>query len=273
MFLVKGFTPSFKYGIRVQRSILTGSFTPIRWSSAMTSPNAPPKVAVTEAHRATQPPPTPVNPPEPSKGFLVNVKAYYVARAIDITKIPQGRKIFGSTRRQYDQRSVVIPIDETKNQHMALFNYGSVVFFNIPEEEHEKYLDDYKDAMPSVGLQLTENYKVIIHQNLEKPSVIKAEHLNIKELNWNNITIIATVMAQSVALDYFAQKVDQHLDTFTAVNLKIDSGKIYSLSAKELHQLVASNNMIMTSLLSKVGEEISIFMCIYTFSYYHGYCI
>ncbi len=201
--------------------------------------------------------PSNVVPPEPSKGLPVLVKAYYTARAIDITKIPQGTKIYGAARRQYDQRSVIIPVDESKMQHIGLFKYGSVVFFNIPEEEHEKYLKEFKDTISFTDIQsdihnYTETYKVLIHQNLDKPSVIKAEHLNVRSLSVNNLIIIGTVMAQSVALDYFAQRTETMLETFLNSNSKIHDGTISSLKAKELYKLTAANNMILASLLSKV---------------------
>lgn len=51
---------------------------------------------------------------------------------------------------------------------------------------------------------LTEDYKIMVNKNLDRPSVVKAEHVNIRSLNSNNIAIISTVMAQSVALDYYA---------------------------------------------------------------------
>lgn len=43
-------------------------------------------------------------------------------------------------------------------------------------------------------------------------SVVKAEHVNISNLDRHNISIIATVMAQTVALDYYQESVDRMLE-------------------------------------------------------------
>jgi hypothetical protein len=95
---------------------------------------------------------------------------------------------------------------------------------------------------------------VIIHGNLDKPSVIKAEHLNIRSLDMNNVVIISTVMAQTVALDYYAESVDRMLDAFIKMNQKIqDTGSVNDLSATSLHKMVAVNNSVITNVLSKVG--------------------
>jgi uncharacterized Rmd1/YagE family protein len=217
------------------------------FSNSAVSPSAPSSNPASSS--------APVTPPEPWKGNSINVKAYYAANSIDLQKA-HGRKVFSIGRRQYDQRSTIITIDEQHNQYIAVFNYGSIVFFNVPDEEHEKHLKELRDAKALLDGPLrehTENYKVIIHQNLEKPSVVKAEHLNIRSLNVNNITIIGTIMAQSVALDDLASKVDGMFETFVSMNKRIDSGQVYSMKAKDILKLVAFTNLVNTNLLSKMG--------------------
>lgn len=201
--------------------------------------------------------PAPIPSPE-----SIAVKAIYVAGSIDLKKIEgAGRKIYGLSRRQYDQRSVVVSPDASKNQHIALFNYGSVVFFNIPEEEQEKHIKFWaaSNAFSDGNYNLTENYKVLIHQNLEKPSVVKAEHINIRALDFNNVTIIGTVMAQSVALDYLATKVENMFETFLKLNKKAGGSNKLALppllfSSKDIRTLFSLANVISSNLLSKVRK-------------------
>jgi uncharacterized Rmd1/YagE family protein len=107
------------------------------------------------------------SPPEPSKGDIVTIKAYYKAKSIDVQKMQGGRKVYGIARRHYDERSVIMTLDDVKEQHIAFFNYGSVVFFNIPEKEHESRLAEFKEFMSGVpeGGPHTEKYKCIIHED------------------------------------------------------------------------------------------------------------
>ena len=90
------------------------------------------------------------------------------------------------------------------------------------------------------------------------PSVIKAEHLNIRALDIHNLTIVATVMAQTVALDHYADFVDSMLSTFMKMNLKVEhmdgsKSAVETLDKQHLYRLVASNNTVITNVLSKLS--------------------
>lgn len=199
-----------------------------------------------------------VNAPEPHKGSQVMVKAFYIARGIDYmafyTRVKEN--MYKNCKQEFQPKSMTITIDEAQHQYVTIFKYGSVVFFNIPEEQyidHVRQINEVATMPISEALRHDEKYKIIVHDNLEKPSIIKAEHLNIRCLDANNLTIVSTIMAQTVAMDYHAQAVDKMLTSFTAMNLKVkDTGSFKDLSAQELHKLVASNNTVFTNIISEV---------------------
>jgi uncharacterized Rmd1/YagE family protein len=61
-------------------------------------------------------------------------------------------------------------------------------------------------------------------------------------------------MAQTVALDYYAVLADRLLETFVVMNEKIEgNGNFNTLDNKGLYKLVASNNAVITNVLSKLG--------------------
>jgi uncharacterized Rmd1/YagE family protein len=200
----------------------------------------------------------PPNAPEPSKGVPVTIKAYYISRGINISNI-SASQVYKSSNRFLQPRSITITLNEELKQYITVFQYGSVVFFNIPDDQHREHLKGISQhalvtSTIPFGKQPTEAYRVIIHEHLEKPSVIKSTHLNIRSLDMNNISIVGTIMAETVALDYYAMMVDNMLHSFLEMNSKIQStGNMDGLSAKELHQLVASNNIVITNVLSKVS--------------------
>ena len=197
--------------------------------------------------------------PTTSAGVSVLIKAYYIARSIDVRAIPNFSSS-KSSRRVQQAKSVTITLSEELNQYISIFQYGSVVFFNIPEAMHQEHLQRLvspgvlQEPIIPFNAQLTENYKVIVHQSLEKPSVIKAEHLNIQKLDIKNVEIVGTIMAESVALDYYSTTVDALLSDYIHMNHRIhQTGEIVGYSTKSLHQLIASNNIIITNVLSKMG--------------------
>jgi len=201
------------------------------------------------------PVPMPVSIPEPSLGKPVAVKAYYIARGIEIVRLHG--KLYPSSKQEYQPKSVTITVNENLNQYISVFSYGSVVLFNIPEEDHSNHIGMIKtlSILPiSEVLQHNESYKLLVHENLEAPSVIHAAHLNIRNLDTSNITIVSVVMAQTVALDYYAATVDKMVEKFTAMNINIqETGKFTSLKETDLYKLVASNNSVFTNVLSKLG--------------------
>ncbi len=105
----------------------------------------------------------------------MNVKAYHIARGIDITK---ARNVYGQSPDHFHKKSFTITLDAESNQHISVFKYGSVVLFNVPEGQHPEELRKITELAAvspiAEGLQQTETYKIIIHERLENPSIIKA---------------------------------------------------------------------------------------------------
>ena len=74
--------------------------------------------------------------------------------------------------------------------------------------------------------------------------------------------LVGTVMAQAIALEYYAVELDRQLEIFMKMNANIQSSKNFrNMDDQELIKMVASNNIVMTNVLSKV-------MIIFFFCYY-----
>jgi uncharacterized Rmd1/YagE family protein len=199
--------------------------------------------------------PLPSVVPEPSSGIPVDVKAYYMARGVDLRRL---REVgYPSAKYYFEPRCVTFYIDENLHKYITVFEYGSVVLYNIPVGEHGGHLQKIKPMAfrpISEALQDNESYKLIIHEKLEMPSIIHSEHLNIRSLDSRNITIVSTLMAQSVAMDYINKEVDKTMEQFTATNLKIEeTGKFTALKEKDLYKQVAKISSVHNSVLSKMG--------------------
>jgi hypothetical protein len=64
-------------------------------------------------------------PPQPSAGVAVAVKAYYIARSIDVEKAHS--MVYSSWADEFQKKSVTVTLDASLNQHISIFKYGSVV--------------------------------------------------------------------------------------------------------------------------------------------------
>ncbi len=187
----------------------------------------------------------------------INVKAFYIARGIDILKVHASA--FGSLPTSFQSKSLTITIDDSKLQYITVFKYGSVVLFNIPNEEHKDYLANIQKTADSISvpsnLQHTEEYDIIIDPTYSAKSIVKSyDQLIVKNLDYNHVQIVGSVMAQTVALDYYAVLVDQMVETFMEMNLKVgESGDLKAFQNKKLVKLIASNNTVIMSVISKMG--------------------
>lgn len=193
------------------------------------------------------------------------VKAYYLANHIDLQKIKYDAYV-STGRKELQSKSVTWTLNAEQNQYISVFKFGGVVMFNVPDEQHQQHIATIKGAATGTiaadEQEHTETYRVLVNKDLERPSVIKQEHVNVRALDLNNVIIIATVMAQSVALDYYAISVQRMLDNFITLNMQIQaSGDVGGVcTPKSLFKMVAENNVVMTNVLSKVSTPLPLCM-------------
>ncbi|CAN0522863.1 unnamed protein product, partial [Ectocarpus sp. 12 AP-2014] len=83
---------------------------------------------------------------------------------------------------------------------------------------------------------------------------LEPDRTTLRELDVNHITIIGTVLGQTVALDHYGDLVDSMMSKFVAINSGVEkTGKFTAAQKKELFQLVARNNTVRTDVISKLG--------------------
>lgn len=71
----------------------------------------------------------------------------------------------------------------TSSQHVAVFKYGSVVFFNVDEDEQQHQLRRIKQATQypvADGLGHSEDYTLVVSHSLQEPSVFQPAYLMLK---------------------------------------------------------------------------------------------
>ena len=83
---------------------------------------------------------------------------------------------------------------------------------------------------------------------------IRFDAVVLPRLDVHNLSVIATVMAQTVALDHYSVKVDAMLETFTRLNSSVEkTGVFNALEKQNLFKLVALNNTLFTDVIAKIG--------------------
>lgn len=161
----------------------------------------------------------------------IDVKAYYIARGIDILRVHASS--YGSRPTSFQSKSLTITLDENRKQYISVFKYGSVVLFNVPSDEHSEHLNSIQEAANGVSipptLQHTEEYYIMEDNALDKQCKLKShDRLAVKDIDGNCVQIVGGVMAQTVALDYYAVMVEKIVENFMRMNQSMgDSGKVF----------------------------------------------
>ena len=85
-------------------------------------------------------------------------------------------------------------------------------------------------------------------------SQLEPECIRLKTLDLRNMQVIAQVLAQSVALDFYSAHVERTIETFCSMNLEMaESASIAGVDKQVLLRLVAENNIVMAEIISKLG--------------------
>ena len=120
---------------------------------------------------------------------------------------------------------------------MVVFNYGSVVFFNVRPSDQATLLRRIKASSEgpiASGFEYSDGYEVKVDSSLPKSCEMGGDRATVRSLDLNSVAVMATVMGQTVALDYYYVVVDNMLETFTELNRTVErTGRVARLSRQQ----------------------------------------
>ena len=218
------------------------------------------------------------------------VQAVHAAQTIDLASVVSKVFMKPGMKKMMERLSVVVQlptttpsqspndhnIDGTNYQHhpsypsyhdyshnkpakfVAVFRFGSVVFFNVPPREAADLLHSIKkhsrepvasgfERKENFCVHIQSNFYELLHQQQQQhqqmlqqqheggdvqdattagggnvhyqtPRIVTGEYCVVQDLNMKSVDVISNVIAQSVALDAYNDTVDELLSTFSAIN-------------------------------------------------------
>lgn len=213
--------------------------------------------------------PVPSTSSEVQREYYIPVQAYYIARSLDFKGLLDGP--FKGYLSHVVRNNVVFRFPDRTNgpapgasgmgavpflseRYMVAFQYGSVVFLNFEAREQEKALED---IMPFCSDHFTEarkdDYGIVLRPSLAGWSEGGQDHIMVKQLDISNIRVITSVLGQSVALEFYAKKVDEMVTTFSDLNRGMEKTGTFTMKRKKLFQLVAAANTTLADVILKLG--------------------
>ncbi|KAK1283678.1 hypothetical protein QJS10_CPB21g01176 [Acorus calamus] len=200
---------------------------------------------------------------------FIPVKAYFLSTSIDLRGLqnqnafnvipPSSRATNYIVLRYYDVKVEHTGLEnnlhrESNCSFMVVFQYGSVVLFNVLDHEVDGYLKIVeKHASGLLPEMRKDDYAVVEKPTLETWMQAGLDYIMLKSLNIDGIRTIGSVLGQSIALDYYIRQVDGMVAEFTDINRGMEKTGTFTMKRKKLFQLVGKANSNLADVILKLG--------------------
>jgi len=197
-----------------------------------------------------------------------------MAQDINLKAVEQS--VFGSLPIAHIQRfgktSLVVKLpedDHKKERFVAVYRYGSIIFFNVDDTNLEasgiiRKVQKHATEPALAGFERSETFAV--HISPDHPvvnttfstkdhvsSVVTADYLIVPELDMNGVAVISNIMAQTVALKNYDDIIENLLSNFERINSAVTkTGNFSATDIDFLFKTVAQNNSIYLDMISKI---------------------
>ncbi len=180
--------------------------------------------------------------------------AYHLAEALKLKEIA---KIFELKPHLFNPTQLVYELAE--NGYCLFYNFGSVVFFNVDETVQKTTLERIKEFLPSSAEPVTSDEFLLEVERKTKTEVF-FEKVVVDKLTREKIKLIALVLAQSTALEYFENKVEEILNQLGEITSQLGKAKKLSVPEKKIRRFIGQTmatkqNLIATLYLLEKPEE------------------
>ncbi|XP_020108469.1 uncharacterized protein LOC109724159 isoform X2 [Ananas comosus] len=200
---------------------------------------------------------------------FIPVKAYFLCTSIDLRSLqsqnafnvipPNSRATNYVVLRYYDVKGDRQDLEsgfvnESSCHYMVVFQYGSIVLFNVSDHEADGYLKIVeKHASGLLPEMRKDDYAVVEKPNLETWMQGGLDYIVLKNLSIDGIRTIGSVLGQSIALDYYIRQVDGMVAEFTDINRGMEKTGTFTMKRKKLFQLVGKANSNLADVILKLG--------------------
>ncbi|XP_023905775.1 protein RETARDED ROOT GROWTH-LIKE [Quercus suber] len=138
--------------------------------------------------------------------------------------------------------------------YMVVFQYGSIVLFNVREHEVDGYLKIVqKHATGLLPEMRKDEYEVREKASLNTWMQGGLDYIMLQYLSTDGIRTIGSVLGQSIALDYYVRQVDGMVAEFTDINREMETTGKFKMKRKKLFQLVGKANSNLADVILKLG--------------------
>uniref|UniRef100_A0A166DSZ9 DUF155 domain-containing protein n=1 Tax=Daucus carota subsp. sativus TaxID=79200 RepID=A0A166DSZ9_DAUCS len=195
----------------------------------------------------------------------IPVRAYFFSTSVDLKRLVEVNKknFIPPTSRMTNY--VVLRFGDLKSElkgsdsslcgrdccYIVVFQYGSIVLFNVPDNKIDGYLNLVKTHASGILPEMRKDeYEVREKPTLDTWMQGGLDFIMLQYLNIDGIRTVGSVLGQSIALDYY---VDGMVDEFTGINRDMEKSGTFKMEKKKLFQLVGKANSNLADVILKLG--------------------
>ncbi|GBF93827.1 hypothetical protein Rsub_06826 [Raphidocelis subcapitata] len=244
--------------------------------------------AAAAAHQQQQQQQQPLPAPAPDD-IKLHVKAYHIGGAVDFQRFAADHAQL-TLKHQLHRDHAVMELSDMPGgtvllgrpsaqqagaasapRVLAVYNYGSAVFFNSDTDADAFWLEKLQAYVRDPHKQpLTDETTVVVRPGLDDWFALEPDHIVLQMLDLSNVRVIASIMGQSVALEHFDRLVIAAIERFTPVLSEIARKGVSKLvlpglfsgigkqlrgsgGEDELLKLIGESSLLHTDVVYKLG--------------------
>jgi uncharacterized Rmd1/YagE family protein len=178
---------------------------------------------------------------------MIPVFATYVANGIKLAELEK--------RSEYPlllKKRNSLVFEYAADQRFFVYSFGAFVFSGIDAKTANKIVRKFVKALENpIEKEFIEEYGYEVAE-IEKDSV-EFDSARLKSINPDKLSLLAEVLAQSVAIDYFDYLTDEIVSKFDQVNSGLEKRGRLLISTRSLGKTIGAANTILQSSITRMA--------------------
>jgi uncharacterized Rmd1/YagE family protein len=161
------------------------------------------------------------------------IRAYHVAERLRLREL---RDKLGYTPKEFSNYEMVLqaPGEEA---YILVYNFGSIVFFNVPEKDIEVELSRLAEfRTPSDTMRTSDTFLIEISETGSNKALF--DKLEVRALTYDSIKIASVLLAQSTALEYYEILIENLLERTSKFSRRLEKEGQYLEKSEDLLKFI-----------------------------------
>jgi uncharacterized Rmd1/YagE family protein len=172
---------------------------------------------------------------KPIEGSVYRLSATHVAERLKLKDLRE--KVTHPIR---DFTNYEMAVEFGESSYAFVYNYGSVVFYNVPEAIQVKYLAMIRETKEGARIGDSTDVFLVEHRESlgEKANQVFHDRVAVGKISYQKIKIICMLVAESAALDYYDVLIENLLERATVYTKRLEQQGRFVAGQEDLLKFV-----------------------------------